>query len=88
MNAKKIEEFEVGKFYKKSDKQSTWIVEIKQREWEGVFSGTCIKESRVNMTEYIMSKETIWIEPKECVEISEAEFLEVKNRVLEKLKNI
>lgn len=87
MKNNKLENFEVGKFYKKSDKQSTWLVEIKEQKWD-LFLGTFVKESRINKTEYIMAKEHIWLEPKECVEISKKEFTEAKNRVLENLKNI
>ncbi|MBP7174046.1 MAG: hypothetical protein KBA33_08290 [Cloacibacterium sp.] len=80
----KIKEFELGKFYKVLTKNRKFVFKILKYEY-GSFRGICVKESRF---ENYINDSDIFHEPKECIEITEAEFLDVKNRVLELFENI
>ena len=77
----KLKEFEIGKFYGKSEKDRKWAIKISGYGY-GVFQGVCAKESKY---ENYLTDADIFLEPKDCTEISEAEFLRTKESVLEKI---
>lgn len=83
MKTKKLEKFEIGKYYKNREKSGRIYYIHPIREQFGELTGITLKEWKTE--DYIIIGADFFQEPQKFLEISKLEFLEAKNRILTKL---
>lgn len=78
-----MKQFEIGKCYKKATKDRIWIFKVLTNNYNQ-YQGVCVKLSKF---ENYINDSDIWFNPKEVVEVKEAEFLKYYERAIEIFNN-